>query len=68
MKIKKFIFISVKQLIDAQSNDTFCFTILNLINDKKVTSGKYFLRGECGPVREDVKPFHVLVVPIVFIK
>ena len=30
--------ISTKELIDGKNNDTFCFTMLNLINEKKVPS------------------------------
>ena len=36
---------SMKELIDVQSNDTFCCTLLKLINDNKVSLDKYFISG-----------------------
>ena len=33
----------MKDLINAQSSDTFCSTIIKLINDKKLSSGKYYI-------------------------
>ena len=39
--------VHMEEPIDPQNNDTFCSTILNLINDKKVYSDKYFI-GESG--------------------
>ena len=54
-----------KEQIVAQSSDTFCSSILKLIDDKKVSSGKYFI-SDSGllpkVVREDDKLFHALVV------
>ena len=54
-------------MIDAQSRDTFCSTILKLINDKEVFSDKYFVsdNGLLHKVlRENDKLFHALVVSI----
>ena len=36
--------LSVKELFDAQSNDIFYSTMLKLINDKKVSSDRYFVK------------------------
>ena len=59
--------LSTKELIDAQSNDTFCSTILKLINDKKMSSDKNFIQESAllhKDVREDEKLFHALVVSL----
>ena len=49
--------LSTKELIDAQSNGTFCSTVLKLINDKTPLHES---------LREDAKLFYALVVPIIF--
>ena len=61
----------MKELIDAKNNDTFCTTMLKLINGKEVSSEKYFISNNGlwhKVVREDDKLFHALIVPIVFSK
>ena len=35
--------LSTKELINGQSNDTFCSTMLKLMNDKEVPLDKYFI-------------------------
>ena len=61
----------MKELINAQSDDTFCSTILKLINETMVSSDKYFIsesRLLYKVMREDEKWFHALVIPIIFSK
>ena len=52
-------------------NDTFSSTILKLINDKKISSGKHFISDNVllhKVVKEDDKLLHALVGPVVFSK
>ena len=61
----------MKELVESQSNDTFCSTMFKLINDRKVPSDKYLISDNgLLPkfVRENDKLFHALVVPITFSK
>ena len=57
----------MKELIDGQNNDTFCCTMLILINDRKVPLDKYYICDNgllYKVVREDDKLFHIQEVPI----
>ena len=63
--------LSTKEVIVGKNNDTFCSTMLRLINDMKVPSDKYFISNNWllhKVVREDNKLFHTLVVSINFSK
>ena len=35
--------LSTKEIIDTQNNDAFCCTMLKLMNDKNMSSNKYFV-------------------------
>ena len=63
--------LSIKEQNVVQKNDTFCSTMLMLINDYKVSLDKYFISDDGllhKVIREDNKLFHVLMVPVNFCK
>ena len=56
-----------EELIDGYNNDTFCTTMLKLVNVKKIPSDKYFIDDNkplYNVVWKDNTLFHVLVVPL----
>ena len=59
--------LSNKELIDGQYNDTFCSTMLKLMNNKRVPSDKYLIKYNGlmqNVVREDDNLFHAVVIPV----
>ena len=58
--------LSTKEPIDRQNNNTFCTTILKLINEKKMSPERYFVYDEKALhkiLREHNKVFHTPGVP-----